>query len=82
VLSKRLTSISTSSVENIGAAEQPTVQPGDGKEKQKEKEADLVKEVKPVSISGDEIAKDDTQEKKQNLFRKIFGKKKKDKDEN
>jgi hypothetical protein len=80
--SKRITTITTRSAEDVPTTEQTAAQAGDQKENEKQKEGNLVKEVKPVSISSDEIAKDDTQEKKQNIFRKIFGKKKKDKDEN
>jgi len=76
--SKRMTTIITRSTQTATTGEQTDAQLTVSNEPDaKKSESEPVREVKPVSISNDEIAKDDTQEKKQNLFKKLFGKKKK-----
>ena len=75
--SNRITSINTST-ETAASNEKPDEPTSVNNETDTKKtEADLIREIKPVSISNEEIAKDDNQEKKPNLFKKIFGKKKK-----
>lgn len=75
--SKRITRINTLSTQTVATDEQSDSQAVVNNEPDtKKNEGELIKEVKPVSISSDDIAKDDTQEKK-GLFKKIFGKKKK-----
>ena len=76
--SKPITNISSRGNENSNIGEQANSQATATHDAEtKTEDPDLIKEVKPVSITNDEIAKDDSQEKKQGLFKKIFGKKKK-----